>query len=248
MATGDPLILGKDNFANRGTYLLRTSPRANPGPTLWLQCNDNGSTALRADTTGVASEAAITATSFNFWPAVRGYSGRGTALFGSTDSSGVAVRGDSGRAGMAGLFFGNVRVVGNFDVFAGVKSAVVKVADGSLRRLYCVESPESWFEDFGEGRVVRGRATVRIDPGFAALVRGPYHVFLTPYGESGGLFVSRRTSKSFDVREQGGGKSSLPFSYRIVARRKDVDAPRLARVKMPRVARTGRTPRPRAAR
>jgi hypothetical protein len=238
MATGDPLILGKSNSANAGTYLIRNTPRGwNPGPTLWVQCVDTGSTAIRADTAGVASGPAVSAYSFNYWPGVLGETNRGTGVFGKADSRiGVGVRGDGTGDGLAGLFLGHVRVYGNLDVVFGAKSAVVKLPDGSTRRLYCVESPESWFEDFGEAQLVGGQATVRIDPSFSALVRGPYHVFLTPYGESSGLFVNRRTGKSFVVREQGRGKSSLRFSYRIVARRKDIDAPRLAKVKLPKVA------------
>jgi hypothetical protein len=246
MATGDPLILGKSNLADAGTFLTRKTPRGgNPGPTLWVQNTDTGSTGIRVDTAGVASGPAVSAFSHNFWPGVMAQTARGTGLFGINTNSGEAVRGDSTPQGLAGLFFGNVRVYGTLDVVYGPKAAVVKSPDGSNRRLYCVESPESWFEDFGEARLVRGQATVRIEPTFGALVRGPYHVFLTPYGESTGLFVSRRTGKSFVVREQGGGKSSLRFSYRIVARRRDIDAPRLARVKLPKVARAPREKRER---
>jgi len=246
MANGDPLILGKNNVADAGTFLERKVLRGrNPGPTLWVQNTDAGSTGIRIDTAGVASGPAVSAFSGNYWPGVYAQTEKGTALFGSNTNFGVGVRGDSTPKGLAGLFFGNVRVYGTLDVVYGPKAAVVKSSDGSNRRLYCVESPESWFEDFGETRMVRGRATVRIEPNFGRLVRGPYHVFLTPYGESAGLFVSRRTGKSFDVREQGGGKSSLRFSYRIVALRKDVDAPRLPRVKLPKVPRPPRATRAR---
>jgi hypothetical protein len=32
---------------------------------------------------------------------------------------------------------------------SGTKSAAVPFPDGSQRALYCMESPELWFEDFG---------------------------------------------------------------------------------------------------
>jgi hypothetical protein len=32
--------------------------------------------------------------------------------------------------------------------------------DGSHRRLYCLESPESWFEDLGKGQLQGGQANV----------------------------------------------------------------------------------------
>jgi hypothetical protein len=44
--------------------------------------------------------------------------------------------------------------------------------------------------------------------------------------------VSQQSPTSFEVREQQGGKSTLSFSYRIVAKRADVVAPRLQRVQM----------------
>ena len=73
-----------------------------------------------------------------------------------------------------------------------------------------------------------------IDPDFAAVIEtDDYHVFLTPEGESDGLYVSARTSGTFEVREQAGGRSTLSFSYRILARRNDVDHERLAVVEIP---------------
>lgn len=56
---------------------------------------------------------------------------------------------------------------GDFSV-TGNKSAVVQFADGSHRRLYCIESPESWFEDFGTSVLADGRGQVDLDPDFAA--------------------------------------------------------------------------------
>ena len=51
----------------------------------------------------------------------------------------------------AGVFSGGVFINGALTVVNGAKSAAVPHPDGSLRRLYCVESPESWFEDFSKG-------------------------------------------------------------------------------------------------
>jgi hypothetical protein len=130
--------------------------------------------------------------------------------------------------GFAGVFFGPVVVRGPFVVFGAPKSAAVPHPDGSHRLLYCVESPESWFEDFGEAKLVKGKTTVTLDADFAAVAKmDSYHVFVSPYGESNGLCVTRRNRKGFEVREQGGGRSNVTFSYRIVARRKDVAAERL---------------------
>ena len=42
--------------------------------------------------------------------------------------------------------------------------------------------------------------------------------------------MTNLTSTGFEVREQKGGTSSLSFSYRVVAKRKDIPGPRMERV------------------
>jgi hypothetical protein len=99
-----------------------------------------------------------------------------------------------------------------------------------------MESPESWFEDFGRGRLSGGRAEVQLDPDFAALVRtDDFHVFLTAEGETAGLYVAERSETGFEVREQRGGAGEVAFSYRVVARRRDADAGRLATFELPEI-------------
>jgi hypothetical protein len=179
-----------------------------------------------------------------------GVSGTSVSRFGSGVSgksvSGVGVRGESSD-GFAGFFIGDTDVFqGTFRVVMGVKSTVVPHPDGSHRQLYCMESPESWFEDFGEGKLIKGKARVRLDSGFASVVKtNIYHVFLTPYSDSNGLFVARRSKEGFEVKEQRNGKSSLSFSYRIVAKRKDVEVKRLAKVKLPEVPKVPEVPKTR---
>jgi hypothetical protein len=142
--------------------------------------------------------------------------------------------------GRAGVFVGPVDVIGNLTVTGnqvvwGTKSAAAKHTDGTHRLLYCIESPESQFEDFGEAKLVRGRAQVSLDSDFAALAdTRQYHVFLTPYGDSNGLYVSTRSRNGFEVREQGGGTGSVTFSYRVVARRKHVATERFQKVALPK--------------
>jgi hypothetical protein len=95
--------------------------------------------------------------------------------------------------------------------------------NGKLRRVYSVESPESWFEDFGTAQLSGGQATISLEPGFAAIVHADsYHVFLTARGDSAGLYVADQSSSGFTVREQQSGKSSVGFTYRIVAKRMDI--------------------------
>ena len=165
----------------------------------------------------------------------------------------IAYNGGAG-SGYAAIFgsttiphSGNVLVEGTLTTMNGAPSVAARDASGSLHRLYGVQSPESWFEDFGSGQLSGGSATVALDPAFAGLVdASDYHVFLTPEGESQGwLFVSSKSATGFTVREAGassveaggrpgaGGGSSINFSYRVVARRKDVASVRLKPVAEP---------------
>ena len=147
---------------------------------------------------------------------------------------GIGLLAASATTGLAGGFLGDVVVVGNFTAIGGLKSAAAPHPDGTHRLTYCMESPESWFEDFGRARLTGGRAEVRLDPDFAALVRtDDFHVFLTAEGETSGLYVAERSETGFEVREQRGGDGEVPFSYRVVARRRDVDAGRLAAFELP---------------
>lgn len=151
--------------------------------------------------------------------------GSGVAAIGR--AGGTALFADAPFPGTAGVFNGDL-------VVTGAKSATVPFPDGSRRLLYCMESAESWFEDFGTARLVRGRATVKLDRGFAAVVRrDQLRVFLTPEGDCRGLYVSRKSAGGFEVRELQGETSTLRFTYRVVARRRDVEAPRFARKRLP---------------
>jgi hypothetical protein len=135
----------------------------------------------------------------------------------------------SGR--IAALYNGDVRVQGNFTVLPGfAKNAAVAMPDGSEAVLYCQESPEAYFEDFGRARLVNGVAHVQIEAEFASIVRrDDYMVFITPGGDAS-LYVSRQDANGFEVKETRNGTSSVPFAYRIVAKRKDIEGKRLARL------------------
>ena len=177
-------------------------------------------------------------------PGVFGYSHWGTAGVQGHGYYGTGVHGESWNTiGVAGIAHGDRSIgvygsatgqgayggvfVGGLVNMGGPKAAAVPHRDGSMRLLYSMESPESWFEDFGRARLARGRARVKLDRNFVAVIRADdYHIFLMPEGDSKGLYVSRRMRAGFEVREQQGGASSLTFSYRVVARRKDVEAPR----------------------
>jgi hypothetical protein len=166
---------------------------------------------------------------------IYGISANGHGLVGATAAAGGAavVGASNGVAGAyAGAFYGSVVVSGAFTVF-GAKSAAVPHPDGSHRRLYCLESPESWFEDFGKGQLDCGQAEVRLDPDFAAVVNlDDYQVFLTEYDQHSDLCVTDRTSTSFHVQSRDATADGR-FGWRIVAKRKDIAGERLAPVTIP---------------
>jgi hypothetical protein len=166
---------------------------------------------------------------------VYGLCAKGHGLVGATAAAGAAavVGATNGVAGAyAAAFYGPIIVGGDLTVF-GAKSAAVPHPDGSHRLLYCVESPESWFEDFGDGDLVGGRADVKIDQDFAAVAElSKYHVFLTAYDIDNLLYVTERTASGFSVRSrESSGCGS--FSWRIVAKRKDIAGDRLAKITIP---------------
>ena len=136
--------------------------------------------------------------------------------------------GPFGNSGLGGTC--SIDVNGNLSC-NGLIAAVAPV-DGGTRNvaLYSVQSPENWFEDFGSGQVSNGAIVIALEPTFRQTVNtnADYHVFLTPNGDSRGLYVARKTATSFEVREQAGGTSNIAFDYRIVARRKGYESTRLA--------------------
>ena len=136
--------------------------------------------------------------------------------------------------GISGSSFQQVFSVdtnGNLDI-SGTKSSTAKLQNGREVALYAVESPENWFEDFGTAELKNGVAWIPLDVSFAEATNPAttYHVFLTPNGDSNGLYVARKTAAGFEVREHGGGSSSVAFDYRIVARRRGYETVRLGEV------------------
>jgi hypothetical protein len=115
----------------------------------------------------------------------------------------------------AGYFVGDLAAT-------GVKSAAVKI-DDEYKMLYCVESPEVWFEDFGSAQLSNGRALINLDPTFLKAViidsNNPMKVFVQLNGECNGVYV-KKESDNFEVIELNGGTSNVSFDYRIVAKRK----------------------------
>jgi hypothetical protein len=103
-------------------------------------------------------------------------------------------------------------------------------ASGTARVSYSARSTAPVFEDSGEGRLVNGRGYVTFDSALSDVIdkRHAYRVFLTPEGDSNVLYVTQKSPKGFLVCESRGGRSTLSFDYRIIAKPVDDDAQRLA--------------------
>jgi hypothetical protein len=143
----------------------------------------------------------------------------GTGVYGSgpnrgvsgESANGVGVQGVSTGSGRAALFVGKTRVEGVLEAVGKVPATVIEG-----RRTYAAAGLAPAFEHFGQTRLRNGRATVKLPPAFDALVPGrSYHVFLTEYGDLGGLYVSSRRLHAFDVRSRRSGASGT-FSWRVV--------------------------------
>jgi len=112
---------------------------------------------------------------------------------------------------------------------SGAKYAVAKTSQGN-RLLSVIESPEVWFEDFGEGQLVNGQAHIELDPLFLETVTinasNPMKVFIQLKDDCKGVYAKTQTA-GFDVFELQGGTSDAAFTYRLVAKRKGYETQRL---------------------
>jgi hypothetical protein len=111
--------------------------------------------------------------------------------------------------------FADLRCTGTIE---GVLEGVHHNSQGQRVVAYASESASATVEDAGTARMYGGVANVQIDPAFASVMDHRwYYVFLTPLGDTRGLYVSMKTPSAFQVRETERGHNSLEFDYRIVA-------------------------------
>src|SRR5262249_45754570 len=77
----------------------------------------------------------------------------------------------------------------------------------------------SAIEDSGTAHLVNGTANVYLSPSFARSIdpRFGYQVFLTPGGDTRGLYVAGKFARGFRVREVQGGRGSFDFDYHVYA-------------------------------
>ena len=107
----------------------------------------------------------------------------------------------------------------------GTVSTIVKDINNKTVALHAPEAPEIYFEDYGEGLLINGKAHINIDPVFTKNIlvneKHPLRVFVQLYGDCKGVFVSNTSANGFDVTELQGGTSNTPFQWHIVCNRAD---------------------------
>jgi hypothetical protein len=136
-------------------------------------------------------------------------------------------------SGYAVYAWGNMGVHGDFTA-TGTKAAIVETQAYGWRSLYAVESPQNWFEDFGQATLSAGETVVPIEPVFAQTVNlnKPHHVFPTPMGDCS-LYLADKSATAFTVRVRKGAGCEISFEYRIIAPRLDYEDLRLKEAEDP---------------
>ena len=106
-------------------------------------------------------------------------------------------------------------------------SCSVKDEQGNMRIMHAPETPEFYFEDYGEGKLANGKTHIVLDPVFAKNVvisqKHPLRVFIQLEGDCNGVFVTNKTQNGFDVIELSSGKSNTNFQWHIVCNVADAE-------------------------
>jgi hypothetical protein len=122
----------------------------------------------------------------------------------------------------------------------GIPMSVNPTSTGAKVLTFAAQQSTRTVEDVGEGRLDHGQAYVSFDRTFASAIDGrrSYLVFITPQGDSNGLYVAQKSATGFIVREHS-GVSNIAFDYRIVAQPYGSSAQRLPAYVAPYAASSG---------
>ncbi len=106
---------------------------------------------------------------------------------------------------------------------AGSVSTIIKDLNDQDVVMFCPESPENFFQDYGHGKLVNGRTHIEIDPILSKNIivnsEHPLKVFIQLEGDCNGVYVTNKTKYGFDVIELQNGTSNVDFTYSITATR-----------------------------
>lgn len=146
--------------------------------------------------------------------------------------------------GLGGVFtkasinaLGNVDIEGQFQVNGTCVMGCASVRRGAAAvavTRYVPTASMPTVEDFGEGQLVNGQARIRLGADFANVIdqRSNYLVFVTPEGDTNGVYVASKSAAGFEVRENRNGHSTVAFEYRIVAKPVGESGARLPMVRL----------------
>ena len=112
---------------------------------------------------------------------------------------------------------------------AATNSCSVPDVDGNMVCMHAPETPEAYFQDYGESKLVNGKVHITLDPILAKNVRinekHPLRVFVQLEGDCNGVYITNKTETGFDVIELGNGKSNTSFQWNVVCNMRDAVCP-----------------------
>lgn len=107
----------------------------------------------------------------------------------------------------------------------GSVSTIIERADGTKANMFCPETPEILFQDFGSGKLINGKAYIKLDADFTNNIfvseEHPLRVFVQLEGNCNGVYVTNKSKHGFDVIELQNGNSNVEFSWTVTAVRAD---------------------------
>jgi hypothetical protein len=117
--------------------------------------------------------------------------------------------------------FGATKITG-----LGAVAEIVPTPNHGRVKLFCSESPEYWYQDYGTVQLVNGFAHVDIDPILAEIIvadaNNRIRVFATPVDMLNfeGIAVTNQTATGFDLVELNGATHSGTLDYQMVCKPK----------------------------
>jgi hypothetical protein len=240
---GRASILGADISGDGGTGNFGVLGSSSNGVGVQGQSTNNGGVIALSTNNSAIYAQSTTARAID----ARNVSGDGLqaiqAVGGTSDASGFNFATFNGS--LAAMFYvdnaGNAHLHGQIFTAGSCSSGCAKKQGNSVVSYTPRESVPT-MEDVGVGQLVNGQAYVQLDPAFANVIdrQSNYMVIVTPEGPSRGLYVSNKSAAGFAVTENPGGRSTLAFDYRIVAKPYGVSAARLPMINATQMPNPGR--------
>ncbi|MBP7496743.1 MAG: collagen-like protein [Bacteroidales bacterium] len=107
----------------------------------------------------------------------------------------------------------------------GAVSTLVKDLDDKPVIMYAPEAPEVLFQDYGTGKLNKGKAYIKLDPIFTKNIfvdeKHPLKVFIQLEGDCNGIYVTNKSANGFNVIELKNGISNVDFTWTVAASRAD---------------------------